>query len=83
MCVDNPGSQTANGTPIQIWACNGGTNQNWIVTNRPAGGVQIKNQQSGKCLFNQQAFAGGDGMAVVIQDCDANNYGEIWALTAN
>ncbi|MES1164500.1 MAG: RICIN domain-containing protein, partial [Verrucomicrobiota bacterium] len=83
LCVDNPGGQTANGTQIQLWSCNGGSNQNWIVTNRPSGGVQIKNQQSGKCLFNQWSSGGDDGAGISIQDCDVNNYGEVWALTAN
>lgn len=34
MCLDNPGSQSADGTGIQLWSCNGGTNQNWIISNR-------------------------------------------------
>jgi len=83
MCVDNPGSQTANGTGIQLWSCNGGSNQNWIISNRPNGGVEIKNQQSGKCLFNQCAGGADDGKAMVIQDCDVTKMGEVWLLTTN
>ena len=83
MCVDNPGNQTANGTAIQLWSCNGGSNQNWIISNRPNGGVQIQNQQSNKCLFNQWAMAPNNGVSMVIQDCDVTNGGEVWQLTAN
>ena len=42
-----------------------GFNQNWTISNRPNGGLEIKNQQSNKCLFNQQAWGGGN----CIQDC--------------
>ena len=60
-----------------------GSNQNWTISNRPNGGLEIKNQQSNKCLFNQQAWAGSNLTTIVIQDCDVNNYGEVWQLTAN
>jgi hypothetical protein len=46
-----------------------GSNQNWTISNRPNGGLEIKNQQSNKCLFNQQAWGGGNGTSIVIQDC--------------
>jgi hypothetical protein len=28
-CLDVAGSNTTNGAPVQIWACNGGLNQQW------------------------------------------------------
>jgi len=83
LCLDNPGGQTANGTGIQLWGCNGGANQNWIISNRPNGGLEIKNQQSGKCLFDQGASGGNDGASIVIQDCDVNSYEQIWLLTTS
>jgi hypothetical protein len=44
MCMDDSGNQTANGTKIDVWSCNGGSGQQW--TTRPDGTVQIH----GKCL---------------------------------
>jgi len=28
-CLDDPSSNTANGTQLVLWTCNGGTNQQW------------------------------------------------------
>jgi hypothetical protein len=83
LCLDNPGNQTADGTGIQLWSCNGASNQNWILSNRPNGGLEIKNQQSGKCLTNQGANGGGDGTPVVIASCNSYDYTQIWLLAAN
>lgn len=30
-CLDANGAATANGTKIIIWACNGGSNQQWSL----------------------------------------------------
>ena len=48
-CLDHPLS-TADGTVMQVWDCNGGTNQNWTFSNAQNGGIVVKNQYSGKCL---------------------------------
>jgi len=29
LCLDDPGSNTNNGTQLDIWACTGGSNQHW------------------------------------------------------
>ena len=29
LCLDDPGSNTANGVQMQIFTCNGGGNQHW------------------------------------------------------
>jgi hypothetical protein len=31
LCLDDPGGDTANGTTLEIWACNGGANQIFIL----------------------------------------------------
>jgi hypothetical protein len=31
MCLDDPGGNAAQDTPLQIWGCNGGLNQQWRV----------------------------------------------------
>jgi hypothetical protein len=29
-CLDVNGAGTANGTAVQLWTCNGGSNQQWV-----------------------------------------------------
>ncbi|MGW4413091.1 RICIN domain-containing protein [Nonomuraea sp. NPDC004702] len=31
-CLDVPSNSTANGVKLQIWSCNGGSNQRWTRT---------------------------------------------------
>ena len=59
MCLDKPGGQNGDGTQLQIWTCNGGTNQQWspgfqyetLVAGNYALAVQNWiNVQSGTCL---------------------------------
>src|SRR6266536_96357 len=45
-CLDVTGNRSANGTQIEIWSCNGGTNQKWTLTSDNT----IVGVQSGKCL---------------------------------
>jgi hypothetical protein len=33
LCLDASGNGTANGTLIHLWACHGGTNQQWNLRN--------------------------------------------------
>ncbi|MFL6078123.1 MAG: ricin-type beta-trefoil lectin domain protein, partial [Mycobacteriales bacterium] len=53
-CLDDPDSDTTDGTQIEIWDCGGGGNQLWTATS--AGQLQVL----GKCLdaFNNQTAAG-------------------------
>jgi len=30
-CLDDPGFNTAEGTQLDLWTCNGGANQEWYV----------------------------------------------------
>jgi hypothetical protein len=85
MCLDNPGGQSADGTGIQLWSCNGGSNQNWIISNRSRTAVsKSKNQQSAKCLTHQPgANGGGNGTSIVITDCNGYDYSQIWLFTTN
>ncbi len=31
LCLDATGVGTANGTPLELWTCNGGSNQQWTL----------------------------------------------------
>ncbi|WP_067501934.1 ricin-type beta-trefoil lectin domain protein [Actinoplanes sp. TFC3] len=45
-CLDVKDNGTADGTPVQMWDCFGGANQQWTYTS----GRDLKNVASGKCL---------------------------------
>jgi hypothetical protein len=31
LCLDVTGASTANGAPVELWTCNGGSNQQWAL----------------------------------------------------
>ncbi len=82
-CLDVPGGQTANGTGVQVWDCNGGSNQNWYVNNVPHGGIMLKNQSAGRCLANGGANASSFTASMMLWDCSTDDFTQSWALTAN
>jgi hypothetical protein len=45
-CLDVTNGGTADGTPIQLWDCNGGPNQKWYFTSA----FDLVNPQADKCL---------------------------------
>ncbi|MEU2065243.1 endo-1,4-beta-xylanase [Streptomyces sp. NPDC013455] len=60
-CVDVPNSSTADGTQVQLWDCNSGTNQQWTYT--AAGELRV---YGNKCL---DAAGTGNGTKVQIYSC--------------
>ncbi|HEV2636510.1 MAG TPA: ricin-type beta-trefoil lectin domain protein [Actinocrinis sp.] len=70
-CLDDPGFNTASGTALDIWDCNGGTNQQW--TYLPNGEVQVL----GKCLDAPGSAA--QGTQTDIADC-SGGAGQLWTL---
>lgn len=44
-CLDVPGGSQADETPVELWGCNGGANQEWTL--KPDGAVTV---YGGKCL---------------------------------
>jgi hypothetical protein len=59
LCMDVYYGGTKNGTPVQLYACNGGTGQQWTAT-----GGTIR--ALGKCLT---AMSGQTGAAIKLWDC--------------
>jgi hypothetical protein len=58
-----------NGTKVQLWDCNGQSQQYWALT--PSGqGYQIKNLRSGRCLDADTNTAGHNGGRVQLWDCN-------------
>ncbi|WP_330285655.1 ricin-type beta-trefoil lectin domain protein [Streptomyces sp. NBC_00576] len=62
-CLDINNSTTANGTQVQLWDCNGGSNQRWTYT----AGKQLV-VYGNKCLGVGQTA--GNGTPVAIWDCN-------------
>jgi len=76
-CLDAYDNQTAPGTKIEIWDCNGGYNQQWSATS--AG--DLRAYQGADCL----GTAGGGlawGTAVQVQPCDGSA-SQKWSLNSS
>lgn len=51
-CISDNGA-SAQSSPLYLVGCNGGTNnQVWVVSNAPAGGLNISNESNDLCLTN-------------------------------
>ncbi|MCS0637792.1 family 16 glycosylhydrolase [Streptomyces sp. LP05-1] len=71
-CLDVAGSATANGTPVQLYGCNGTAAQRWTV------GADGTVRALGKCL--DAASAGtADGTRVQLWDCNGTG-AQRWSL---
>ncbi|AEV84583.1 galactosylceramidase [Actinoplanes sp. SE50] len=75
-CADVPGASQTNGTQLALWDCNGGSNQNFTLTDQK----QLLVYGS-KCL---DVNAGGtaDGAKVQIWDCHGGT-NQQWTLNAD
>ncbi|MER5746621.1 endo-1,4-beta-xylanase [Streptomyces sp. NPDC002225] len=73
-CLDVPNSGTADGTRLQLWSCNGNTNQQWVST--AAGELQV---YGNKCL---DAAGTGNGAKVQIYSCWGGD-NQKWRLDSN
>jgi beta-glucanase (GH16 family) len=65
-CVDVAGSNTANGTAVQLWDCNGTGAQQWTI------GTDATVRALGKCL---DVSGGGTANGTVVQLWDCNGTG--------
>ncbi|MFJ7074682.1 ricin-type beta-trefoil lectin domain protein [Streptomyces sp. NPDC098781] len=70
-CLDVAGGKKDNGTPVQIYTCNGGAAQKWQIS-----GDTLVNPNSGKCL-TVKGGANTNGTAVVIMPC-TNGVSQKW-----
>lgn len=75
MCLDVQGGGKTNGTPVQIYTCNGGAAQQWMLE----GGeddLHIRNGGSFKCL-DVAGNASANGTKIQISDCYKSK-GQSW-----
>jgi hypothetical protein len=75
-CIDVPNATTSNGTQVQLWDCNGNSNQRWTYTSSKQLMVY-----GNKCL---DASGGGtsNGTAVIIWDCNGQT-NQQWNVNSN
>jgi hypothetical protein len=66
-CVDVAGANPANGTPVQLYDCNGTNAQNWTVGNSDS-----SIQALGKCM-DVTAASTANGAKVQLYDCNGTN----------
>jgi len=75
-CIDVPNSSTTNGTQVQLWDCNGNSNQRWTYTSSKQLMVY-----GNKCLdANGQGTV--NGTSVIIWDCNGQS-NQQWNLNSN
>ncbi len=71
-CLDVTGRGTADGVKVELWTCNGGTNQQWTV----AANSSLVGTGSGKCLDDPGAST-VDGTQQDIFTCDGST-SQVW-----
>jgi non-reducing end alpha-L-arabinofuranosidase len=75
-CIDVPNATTTNGTQVQLWDCNGNSNQRWTYTSSKQLMVY-----GNKCLdANGQGTT--NGTTVIIWDCNGQT-NQQWNLNSN
>ncbi|MFF4559458.1 RICIN domain-containing protein [Streptomyces sp. NPDC001435] len=67
-CLDVQGAGKTNGTPVQVYTCNGGASQKWQVMGSYDGGYTLVNPNSFKCLEVLNGNS-ADGTKIQIRDC--------------
>ncbi|MFF3432027.1 ricin-type beta-trefoil lectin domain protein [Streptomyces sp. NPDC002602] len=77
-CLDVQGGGTADGTPVQVYTCNGGAQQGWRVWGDDHG-LYLRNVKSFKCL---EVAGNGktDGTKLQIATCNSGP-AQVWAYT--
>ena len=65
-CLDIDGAGTADGTTVDLFSCNGQTNQQWTVRNGT-----LVNPASGRCLTDPSSNM-TNGTQLDIEDCDGS-----------
>jgi beta-glucosidase len=70
MCLDNTAGNSTNGNPIDLYTCNGGSNQQWTHPDTGA----MYNPSTGKCINGSATTV---GTQLTLNTCD-NNGDQVW-----
>ncbi|HEV2124369.1 MAG TPA: S8 family serine peptidase, partial [Chloroflexota bacterium] len=77
-CLDVNGAQSSAGTPLILWSCHGGSNQQWT---HPPVGVAREVRVYGDMCLDAYGGKGNDGDAIIIWPCHGGA-NQRWTLTA-
>ncbi|MGW2187869.1 ricin-type beta-trefoil lectin domain protein [Streptomyces sp. NPDC001719] len=69
-CLDVEGGKTDNGTPVQLWTCNGSAAQKWHVYGDDLG-LHLQNVNSQKCL-DVSGGKSDNGTKIQIWNCNSS-----------
>ncbi|WP_425578581.1 ricin-type beta-trefoil lectin domain protein [Streptomyces gulbargensis] len=78
-CLEVQGGGTANGTPVQVYTCNGTTAQEWRMEGDDLG-LHLRNVKSMKCL-DVAGNGSAVGTKIQIHDCNSNSKAQTWEYT--
>ncbi|MER7950724.1 RICIN domain-containing protein [Streptomyces sp. NPDC096079] len=78
-CLEVQGGATANGTPVQVYTCNGTAAQQWRMEGDDLG-LHLRNVKSMKCL-DVANNGSAVGTKIQIYDCNSNSKAQTWAYT--
>ncbi|MFE0382944.1 RICIN domain-containing protein [Streptomyces bungoensis] len=70
-CLDVQGGAKTNGTPVQVYTCNGGDAQRWQLWGSYGDNYTLRNVNSGKCLEVANG-ANANGTKIQIRDCGSS-----------
>ena len=70
-CLNDPSGNTANGTHVNLWTCNGKSNQKWTAAQ------DNTLRTGGKCLETVGASK-SNGARLDLETCNATNGAQIW-----
>ncbi len=76
-CIDVPNASQSNGTRVQLYDCNGQSNQQWTYTSSR----QLAVYGTSKCL-DANGAATANGTAVIIWDCNGGA-NQQWNINSN
>jgi hypothetical protein len=74
-CLDADATAGGNGTKVQVWTCNGSTQQAWYSTDD---GFLINGRFQSKCLDADLNGQGGNGTRLQLWDCNWTSQQQWW-----
>jgi GH25 family lysozyme M1 (1,4-beta-N-acetylmuramidase) len=75
-CLEDPGSKTANGSPVEMWTCGSGSDQKWTTVQD--GTIRVL----GKCL-DMDGTGTAANTALELWTCDSGNGAQQWQAASD
>jgi GH25 family lysozyme M1 (1,4-beta-N-acetylmuramidase) len=75
-CLEDPGSGTANGSPVELWTCGSGTDQKWTTVQD--GTIRVL----GRCL-DMDGTGAAANTALRLWTCDSGNPAQQWQAASD